>query len=95
MTNNEAVTVIKAYRNNLTNSVSNLLDGDIEAFDMAIAALEERGECKNCKFFEYDTVAKVDGIPLIVGHEICHKWGDGCKTSENGYCFLYEGKGKE
>ena len=53
------------------------------------------GHCKDCKYFEYDSVAKVDGIPLIVGHEICHKWGDGCKTSENGYCFLYEGKGKE
>jgi len=35
-------------------------------------------------------VAKVDGIPLIVGHEMCKRWGDGCKTSENGYCFLAE-----
>ncbi|MBP5594168.1 MAG: hypothetical protein J6Y02_02210 [Pseudobutyrivibrio sp.] len=46
--------------------------------------------CKDCKFFEYDCVAKVDGIPLIVGHEICNKWGDGCKTKEDGYCFLFE-----
>lgn len=48
--------------------------------------------CKHCKYFEYDSVAKVDGIPLIVAHEICSKWGDGCKTSENGYCFLFEPK---
>lgn len=48
------------------------------------------GHCKNCKYFEYDSVAKVDGIPLIVAHEICKKWGDGCKTRENGYCFLFE-----
>lgn len=41
--------------------------------------------CKDCKYFEYDSVAKVDGIPLIVAHEICKKWGDGCKTSEDGY----------
>lgn len=46
--------------------------------------------CKDCKYFEYDSVAKVDGIPLIVAHEICSKWGDGCKTKEDGYCFLFE-----
>ena len=48
------------------------------------------GHCKGCKYFEYDGVAKVDGIPLIVAHEICSKWGDGCKTKEDGYCFLFE-----
>ena len=46
--------------------------------------------CKDCKHFEYDSVARVDGIPLIVAHEICSRWGDGCKTSEDGYCFLFE-----
>ena len=49
--------------------------------------------CKDCKYFEYDTFAKVDGVPLIVGHEMCNKWAGGCKTSENGYCFLAEAKG--
>lgn len=48
------------------------------------------GHCKDCKYFEYDNVAKVNGIPLIVVHEICNKWGDGCKTKEDGYCFLFE-----
>lgn len=51
--------------------------------------------CKDCKHFEYDSVAQVDGIPLIVAHEICKKWGDGCKTNENGYCFLAERKEQE
>ena len=51
---------------------------------------QKSGKCKNCKYFEYDSVAKVDGIPLIVAHEICSRWGDGCKTSEDGYCFLFE-----
>ena len=51
---------------------------------------EKTGHCKDCKYFEYDSVAKVDGIPLIVAHEICSKWGDGCKTREDGYCFLFE-----
>ena len=55
-------------------------------------AKQERiiGHCKDCKYFEYDSVAKVCGIPLIVAHEICSKWGDGCKTKEDGYCFLFE-----
>ena len=48
--------------------------------------------CKDCKHFEYDSVAKVDGVPLIVAHEICSKWGNGCKTREDGYCFLFESK---
>lgn len=50
------------------------------------------GLCKDCKFFETDSWAKVNGIPLIVAHEICNRWGDGCKTSEDGYCFLFEPK---
>lgn len=49
-----------------------------------------KGHCKDCKYFEYDSVANVDGVPLIVAHEICNKWGDGCKTREDGYCFLFE-----
>lgn len=64
-----------------------------DTFEMATKALEEQepiGHCKDCKFFEYDSVAKVDGIPLIVAHEICNKWGDGCKTKEDGHCFLFE-----
>lgn len=48
------------------------------------------GYCKDCKYFEYDSWAKVNGIPLIVAHEICKRWGDGCKTKEDGYCFLFE-----
>ena len=53
-------------------------------------SMEKTGRCKDCKYFEYDSVAKVDGIPLIVAHEICSKWGNGCKTREDGYCFLFE-----
>lgn len=53
------------------------------------------GHCKDCKHFEYDSVANVDGVPLIVAHEICSSWGDGCKTSEDGYCFLFEPKMQE
>ena len=58
--------------------------------DLPSVSTEKTGHCKDCKYFEYDSVAKVNGIPLIVAHEICSKWGDGCKTREDGYCFLFE-----
>jgi len=48
--------------------------------------------CKDCKHFEYGHVEDVGGVPLILAHEICTKWGEGCKTSENGYCFMAERK---
>ena len=51
---------------------------------------QKMGHCKDCKYFESARVAKVDGIPLIVAHEICSRWGDGCKTKEDGYCFLFD-----
>ena len=53
------------------------------------------GHCKDCKYFEYDSLAKVDGISLIFAHENCKRWGDGCKTKEDGYCFLFEPKESE
>lgn len=56
----------------------------------SVTPVEKMKHCKDCKYFEYDSVAKVDGIPLIVAHEICKRWSDGCKTSEDGYCFLFE-----
>lgn len=47
--------------------------------------------CKDCKFFEYDHPYIIQGIPIL-GHEVCNAWGDGCKTDENGWCFLGERK---
>lgn len=57
-----------------------------------VKQFEKVGHCKDCKYFEYDNRASLNGIPLIVAHEICKKWGGGCKTEENGYCFLFESK---
>lgn len=50
--------------------------------------------CKDCKFFEYDHLYVINGIPAF-GHELCSRWGQGCKTSENGWCFLAEKKDDE
>lgn len=49
--------------------------------------------CKDCKHFEKDQWGKAGDLPLIIAHCICTKWGDGCCTDENGYCFLGEEKG--
>lgn len=50
--------------------------------------------CRECKHFELDHLEKIQGfpIPIIVAHEICTKWGRGCKTSSDGWCFMAERK---
>lgn len=81
------------YFRRMAGVVISQLRTDRDRLEDKLAELEQEpktGHCKDCKYFEYDSVAKVDGIPLIVAHEICNKWGDGCKTRENGYCFLFE-----
>ena len=45
--------------------------------------------CRDCRHFEYDHPYIIQGVPVL-GHEVCNAWGDGCKTDENGYCFLAE-----
>ena len=45
--------------------------------------------CKDCKYFDYDHMYIIQGFPIL-GHEVCTEWGGGCKTSEDGYCFLAE-----
>lgn len=55
--------------------------------------LWELTRCKDCKYFELDYIDKgAMSIPLIMAHEICTRWGNGCKTSSDGYCFMAERK---
>ena len=91
MTKEEAIKILFKYKEE---SKEDYYVKRAEALEIAISALEQQktGRCKDCKFFEYDSVANVDGIPLIVAHEICSRWGDGCKTREDGFCFLFEPK---
>lgn len=56
------------------------------------SSCQEIIRCKDCKHFEYNHFANINGLPLIVAHEICTKWSNGVKTSEYGYCFLAERK---
>ena len=85
----DALTALTGEWTELTDEVIHRLIKRIKALP-SVTPSRHKGHCKDCKYFEYDSVAKVDGIPLIVAHEICNKWGDGCKTKEDGYCFLFE-----
>ena len=58
MTNDEAIKILEAYRDKFTNSVSNQLDGDIEAFEMAIKALETIPKYKDAYGKGWDDGAK-------------------------------------
>ena len=80
---------IDAIRNTFVGAIADTIE--IRLNDLP-SAEPEIIRCKDCKHFEYDHIENVNGIPLIVAHEICMRWCDGTKTSENGYCFLAERK---
>lgn len=48
--------------------------------------------CKDCKSYEGVHWEKVDKFPVIVANHVCMKWGKGCQTDPDGYCFLAERK---
>ena len=54
--------------------------------DQPTADVVEVVRCKDCKWFELDSFCG----SIIVAHEICRKWGRGCKTSQDGFCFIGE-----
>ena len=56
--------------------------------------------CRDCKYFEVmDWWGDLNGFPIPIlatsDCPTCTKWGDGCKTDPNGYCFLGEPKVEE
>lgn len=65
------------------NTIKNLPSADVE----------EVIRCKDCKYFNLNKWDKVNDIPLIVAHEICDFWGEGCKTDKDGYCSFAERRG--
>ena len=67
----EAIEILKAYRYKLTSSVSNLLDEDIKAFDLAIKALEQE-PCDKCVYSTKDGYCQYDDITeAILPYEVC------------------------
>lgn len=65
-------------------------DAGMDMIAQSIANGTPLPKCKDCKYFEYDDRVMLNETPLIVAHEICERWGNGCNTSEDGYCFLFE-----
>ena len=49
--------------------------------------------CKHCKYYVVEDVwTEVDGIPIIAANQIpcCKRWGRGCMTEPEGYCYMAE-----
>ena len=50
--------------------------------------------CKDCKHFQYkDYWADIGHGAKVLASDhcpTCNKWGNGCKTEPEGYCFLAE-----
>lgn len=88
---------LKALMDEWTDFDSELMDYLIEKVRKlpSVTPQPKMGHCKDCKYFEYDSLIKVKGTKLIFAHEVCSMWGDGCKTKEDGYCFLFEPKMQE
>lgn len=45
--------------------------------------------CKDCKYYLRNKIHVIEGIPLMC-NEVCEKWGGGCRTDENGFCYMGE-----
>ena len=50
---------------------------------------------KNGEGIKFERIRRITGYLVGTGHEVCDKWGDGCKTSENGFCFMAERRGEQ
>ena len=42
--------------------------------------------CKDCKHFHLDYFGEVNGVNIIVAHEICDLWAEGCRTTQDTFC---------
>lgn len=95
----KAIDALYEYKTEHANSDDTDTKWFNDGIDLAItvlskfpAAKESVILCKECKYFEYDHCEIVNGVPLILAHEICTRIGGGVKMSENGFCFLAEPK---
>ena len=83
-----AIDVIEAGR------LTKLIDAEtaVNGLKALPSAQPEIIRCKDCKYFELDHFEKTRKfpVPIVVAHEICMKWGNGCKSSVDGWCFMAE-----
>ena len=62
----------------------------VEVFDILsripAADVQPVVRCKDCKHFHLDYFGEVNGVNIIVAHEICDLWAGGCKTTQDTFC---------
>ena len=46
--------------------------------------------CKDCKWFAYSR--PYSETPVLMMNLVCFKWGRGCRTDPDGFCFMGERK---
>lgn len=49
--------------------------------------------CQDCKYYRADQWSNMFGLPVIVAHNVCNRFG--IATKEDGFCFLAEPKSSE
>lgn len=49
--------------------------------------------CQDCKYYRADQWSNMFGLPVIVAHNVCNRFGIAVK--EDGFCFLAEPKSSE
>ena len=54
--------------------------------DFQSADVQPVVHCKDCKHFHLDYFGEVNGVNIIVAHEICDLWAGGCRTMQNAFC---------
>ena len=61
-----------------------------------MAKVEDLVRCKDCIYFHLHKVCYFDDspVPPLIGNHVCDKWGQGCKTDPDGFCFMGERKEK-
>lgn len=90
MTREEAIKMLKSKLDGKTDTSYEW----VEAVGMAIKALKDEKPlvtCHECKYFTSDYAVGVKGLPIpLLAGPACTKWGEGCRTYEDGWCYLAE-----
>lgn len=84
-------TVLDTIKRNSMLRVQDIYDA-VESLPVSVVG-QDRGtpditHCSECYFYREDAWKEVDGVPVIVAHNVCVRWGDGCVTDPDGYCHM-------
>lgn len=87
-------TVLETIRRNAMLRVQDIYDA-VESLPVSVVGQEKTSDithCSECYFYREDAWKEVDGVPVIVAHHVCVRWGDGCVTDPDGYCHMARGQ---